>query len=125
MLSVFLTIILALLISFLVTMDSSSSTLYWGTTTLSGIPLFYIVFASIVIGALLSSVTTIKNVIESKLTVFGKNRDLNKSFKTVEQQQAQIDKLEEEKSALGEQLKELTSNRKSSTSSKEVQKDPK
>lgn len=107
MLAIILTIILAGIISFLVTMDASSVTLYVGTTTLSGIPLFFVVFVSIIIGGLLASVTTIKNLIESKLTIFGKNSDLKKSYKSADKLQGKVNKLEEEKLVLKEQVKEM------------------
>ena len=112
MLAIILTIILAVIISFLVTMDASSVNLYFGTTTLSGIPLFFVVFVSIIIGVLLTSVTTIKNLIESKLTIFGKNSDLRKSYKSADHLQEKVNKLEIEKSALKEQIKELANTRK-------------
>jgi len=125
MLSVILTVILSLGISLLFTMDASSVTLSLGTTTLSGIPLFYIVFASLIIGALLASVTTIINLITSKLTIMGKNSDLKKSYKISDQLQEKINKLEEEKSNLKEQLKDVQPKRKLPFSFKIGQKDQK
>lgn len=107
MLAIILSTILAVIISFLVTMDAGSVSLYFGTTTLSGIPLFFVVFVSIIIGALLASVTTIVNLITSKLTIMGKNSDLKKSYKSADQLQEKVNKLEIEKSALKEQIKEL------------------
>ena len=95
------------MISFVFTLDSSPVTLRFGETTLSGIPLFFVVFASLIIGALLASVTTIVNLITSRLTIMGKNSDLKKSYKTTDQLQEKVNKLEEEKSALKEQIKEL------------------
>jgi|GEM_PF-4193987 len=106
MLSIILTIILSLAISFLLTLHSSPATLRFGETTLSGIPLFFVVFTSLIIGALLASVTTIVNLIKSKLTIMGKNSDLKKSYKATGQLQEKVKKLEEEKSTLKEQLKE-------------------
>ncbi|MEX2028804.1 MAG: hypothetical protein WD988_04880 [Candidatus Curtissbacteria bacterium] len=106
MLSIIFTLIIALLISFLATMDASPATLYLGTTTIENIPLFYIVLGAMVIGVLLASVTTIINLIKSKLTIFGKNSDLKKSYQTLDQQQEKIEKLEEEKVVLKEKLKE-------------------
>ena len=125
MLAIILSIIIAVIIAFLVTMDASSVNLYFGTTTLAGIPLFFVVFVSIIIGVLLASVTTIKNLIESKLTIFGKNSDLKKSYKISGQLQEKINKLEEEKSNLKEQLKEAHPNRKLPFSFKIGQKDQK
>lgn len=109
MLSLILTLILSLLISFLITMDASSATLHVGTTTISEIPLFYVVLSSIIIGVLLASVNTIVTLIKAKLTIFAKNKDLKKSYETVEQLQEEIDKLEEDKITLREKLKELRS----------------
>lgn len=62
-----------------------------------------------VIGVLLASVTTIINLIKAKLTIFGKNKDLKKSYQTQDEQQEKIDKLEEEKTTLKEKAKELRS----------------
>jgi len=70
--------------------------------------MFFVVFASLIIGALLASVTTIINIIKSKLTIMGKNSDLKKSYKSTEQLQERVSKLEEEKIALNEKIKELT-----------------
>ena len=106
MLSIILTLIFSLIIAFFFTIDANPVTLYIGTTTISQIPLFYVVFASIIIGALLASVTTIVNIMKAKLTIFGKNSDLKKSYETVDQQQGKIDKLEEEKAILKEKTKE-------------------
>ncbi len=114
MLSIILTIILSLAISFVTTLDSSKTTLRFGETTLSGIPLFYVVFASLIIGALLASVTTIVNLITSKLTIMGKNTALKKSYKSSDQLQEKVNRLEEEKSALKEQIRELINSRKDS-----------
>lgn len=107
MVAIILTIILSLMISFVFTMDASSVTLSLGTATLSNIPLFYIVFAALIVGALLASVTTLVNLITSKLTIMGKNSDLKKSYKTADDLSAKVDKLEEERSVLKEQIKEL------------------
>jgi biopolymer transport protein ExbB/TolQ len=65
-----------------------------------------VVFASIIIGMFLASVTTIKNLIESKLKIFGQKSDLKKSYKATGQLQEKVNKLEEEKSILKEQLKD-------------------
>lgn len=109
MLSIILTLIIAFAISFIFTMDASPATLHIGTTTISEIPLIFVVFASIIIGVLLASVTTIVNLIKSKLTISGKNSDLKKSYQTQDEQQEKIDKLEEEKITLKEKAKELRS----------------
>lgn len=106
MLSFILIIIISLAISYLFTMDSSPVTMSFRETTLSGIPLFSIVFVSIIIGALLASVKTIVNLLTSKLTIMGKNSDLKKSYKETGQLQGKVNKLEEEKSLLKEQLKD-------------------
>lgn len=109
MLSFIFTLILSLMISFLFTLDAEPATLHIGTTTISQIPLFFIVFVSIIIGVLLGSVTTIVNQIKSKLTILGKNSDLKKSYKREDKQQEKIDKLEEEKVTLKEKAEELRS----------------
>lgn len=100
-------IILSLLISFLTTLDSSPVNLRFGETTLSGIPLFFVVFVALIIGAILASVKIIVNLITSKLTIMGKNSDLRKSYKTTDQLQEKVNKLEDEKLSLKEQIKEL------------------
>ena len=125
MLAIILTIILSLMISYLFTMDSSPVTLSLGTATLSGIHLFYIVFVSIIIGVLLASVTTIINLAKSKLMIFGKHSDLKKSYKISDQLQGKVNKLEEEKSNLKEQLKDPQPTRKLPFSFKIGQKDQK
>lgn len=107
MLSIFLIIILSVAISFLVTLDSSLVTLRFGDTVLSAVPLFFVVFASLIIGALLASVTTIVNLITSKLTIMGKNSDLKKSFKSADKLQGKVNKLEEEKLVLKVQAGEM------------------
>jgi len=50
--------------------------------------------------------TTIVNLITSKLTIMGKNSDLKKSYKASDQLQEEVNKLEEEKSILKEKLKD-------------------
>lgn len=112
MLSIVLIFILSIAISFLVTLDSSAVTLHFGDTILSDIPLFFVVFYSLIIGALLASVTTIVNLITSKLTIMGKNSDLRKSYKVSDKLQKNVNKLEEEKSNLKEKLKEAKPARK-------------
>lgn len=107
MLAIILTIILSLMISFMFTLDSSSVSLRFRETTISGIPLFYVVFAALIIGALLASVTTIVNLITSKLTIMGKNSDLKKSYKTTDELEAKVNKLEGEKLVLKEEIREL------------------
>ena len=106
MLTIILTII-GLIVSYLATDDASLVTIHLGTSTLYEVPLFFVVFASIIFGMFLASVTTIKNLIESKLTIFGQKSDLKKSFKTADDLQLKVNKLEEEKSVLKEQIKEL------------------
>lgn len=112
MLSIILTIILSLLISFLVTLDASPVTMRFGDTTLTAVPLFLVVFYSLIVGAILASITTIVNLITSKLTIMGKNSDLKKSYKVSDKLQEKNIKLEEEKTNLKEQLKEAKPDRK-------------
>lgn len=112
MLTFVLTIIFAFLFSFITTLDASRATLYLGATTLAGIPMFYVVFVSTIFGVLLASGTNIIKLIQSKLTIFGKDNDLKKLNKTAEDLQGKIDKLEAEKAALEEKLKH-PENRKS------------
>ncbi len=107
MLVIILTIIAGIVVSYLLTLEASLATIHIGTATFSEIPMFFVVFVAILIGMLLSSVTTIKNLIESKLTIFGQRRDLKKSYKTTDELLLKIDKLEEEKLLLKEQIKEL------------------
>lgn len=108
MLAITLTFILAIVISFIVTLDATRANLYIGTATLSGIPQFFIVFVSIITGVFLASFTTIKNLIESKLTIFGQKSDLKKSYKEADNLQLAVNKLEKENLALKEQIKENT-----------------
>ncbi len=112
MLSIILTIILSVMASFLVTLDSSPVTLRFGETILVGIPLFFVVFASLLVGAIFASVTTIVNLMTSKLTIMGKNSDLKKSYKETDQLREKVDQLEEEKLALKEKNKEEVHPRK-------------
>ncbi len=116
MLSIILTIILSLAIAFIVTLDSSPVTLRFGETTLSGVPLFLVVFYSLIVGALLASITTIVNLITSKLTIMGKNRDLKKSYKSSDKLQDKVNKLEEEKELLKEQVTKMAHPKKDSES---------
>lgn len=106
MLSIIFTFLFSLAIAFITTLDSSPVSLRFGDMTFSGVPLFFIVFYSLIIGALLASVTTIVNLITSKLTIMGKNRDLTKSGKETDKLQNKVNKLEEEKLDLKEQIKE-------------------
>ena len=125
MLSIVLIFILSILISFLITLDSSPVTMRFGDTILADIPLFLVVFYSLIIGALLASVTTIVNLITSKLTIMGKNSDLRKSYKVSDKLQKNVNKLEEEKSNLKEKLKEAQPDRKFPFSFKLCQKNSK
>lgn len=104
MLSIILIIVLSLAISFVTTLDSSKVTLRFGETILEGIPLFYVVFCALIVGVLLASVTTIVNLITSKLTIMGKNSDLKKSYKSSDKLQEKVDKLEDDRLALKEQI---------------------
>lgn len=112
MLGLILSIIFASIISFLVTMDASSANLYLGTAAFLDIPLFFVVLASMIIGMILASVTTIKNLITSKLTIMGKNSDLKKSYKSSDELQGKVNKLEEENLVLKEQTKEQADSKK-------------
>lgn len=105
MLTFVLTIILAFLFSFIFTIDASRATLYLGATTLAGIPMFYIVFTSVIFGVLIASGTNIIKLIQSKLTIFGKDNDLKKLNRTAEELQKKINILETEKTVLKEKLK--------------------
>jgi len=94
------------------TMDASTVTLNFGYSTISGIPLLYVVFGSMIIGVLLASVTTIVNLITSKLTIMVKNSDLKKSYKVSDKLQNNVNRLEEEKYNLKEKLKEVQPKRR-------------
>lgn len=107
MLTILLITILSLVASFVFTLDSSPVNLRFGDMVFSGIPLFFVVFTALLVGAILASVKIIVNLITSKLTIMGKNSDLKKSYKTTDQLLGKIDKLEEEKLMLKEQIKEL------------------
>lgn len=112
MLAIILSLIFALIIAFLATMDASPANLYFGATELLDIPLFFVVFVSMIIGMILASVTTIKNLLTTKLTVMGKNSDLRKSYESSDQLMEEVDKLEGEKAVLKEQIKESVQPRK-------------
>ncbi len=109
MLAIVLILILSVAISFVTSMDSSPVTLHFRETVLADIPLFYVVFAAMVVGALLASVTTIVNLITSKLTIMGKNSDLNKSYKSSDKLVEKVNKLEQEKIELKQEIKEMQS----------------
>lgn len=105
MLTFVLTIIFAFLFSFIFTIDSSRATLYLGATTLANIPMFYVVFVSVIFGVLLASGTNVIKLIQSKLTIWGKDHDIKKINSTAEELQEKIDKLEAEKATLKAKLK--------------------
>jgi len=105
MLTFVLTIIFAFLFSFIFTIDASQATLYLGATTLANIPMFYVVFTSIIFGVLLASGTNVIKLIQSKLTIFGKDNDLKKLNRAAKELEEKIDKLEVEKTVLEEKLK--------------------
>jgi|SRR5579872_2901370 len=105
MLVAILTLIVSIVVSYLVTKDASLVTLHLGASTLYQIPLFFVVFASIVLGMLFASVTIIKNLIVSKLRIFGQNNDLEKSYKAADDLHLKVAALEKENLKLKEQIK--------------------
>lgn len=105
MLTFILTIIVALFFSFILTLDATPATLYLGTSILADVPMFYVVFVSIIFGVLIASGINIIKLIQSKLTIFGKNRDLKNLNKTAERLQEKNTELETEKTVLKEKLK--------------------
>lgn len=108
MLVIILTIIAGSVLSYLLTIEATQATIHIGTATFSDIPMFFVVFASMVVGMLLSSITTIVNLIESKLTIFGQRSDLKKSYKESDKLLLKVNKLEDENVALKAQIKELS-----------------
>jgi len=108
MLSIIIIIILSLGISFITTLDSTPVNLRFGDTILSAIPLFYVVFCALIIGAILASVKTIVNLITAKLTIMGKNSDLKKSYKSSDKLQEKLDKLELDNLELKDKIKEMS-----------------
>lgn len=108
MLVIILSAIVGLVVAYLVTEEASYATIHLGRSILYEIPMFYVVFVSIIVGMLLASLNTIKNLIESKLTIFGQKNDLKKSYKAADELLLKVDKLEEENSALKAEIKELT-----------------
>lgn len=79
---------------------------------MTNIPLFYVVFTSVIFGVLLASGTNLIKLFQSKLTIFGKDNDLKKINRTAEALQEKIDKLEIEKAVLKEKLNPQTEPRK-------------
>ena len=108
MLAIITTLVISLILAFIATQNSSLVTLNLGSTTLSNIPLFFVVLASILAGFLVGSIITVINLIKSKLTILGQKGQLKKTYKTVEELQGRVNEVEEENSTLKEQINQLT-----------------
>lgn len=108
MLTIIITLLISLILAFIATQNATLVTLHLGDTTLSNIPLFFVVLASILIGFLVASVITVINLIKSKLTIRGQSGQLKKTYKTVEELQGRVVELEEENVTLKEQINILS-----------------
>lgn len=107
MLTIILTLVISLIVAYLATQNATLVTLRFGETVLADIPLFFVVVLSMIFGTLLASVVTITNLIKSKLTIFGQKGELKKSYRTMEELQLHVSKLEGENETLRDQMKEL------------------
>lgn len=108
MLIIIITLIVSLILAFIATQNATLVTLHLGDTTLSNIPLFFVVLASILAGFLVSSIVTVINLIKSKITIMGQKGQLKKTYKTVEELQGRVVELEEENVTLKEQINILS-----------------
>jgi uncharacterized integral membrane protein len=68
--------------------------------TLSDVPVYLIMFVSLLAGILVSSIFNISNIISSSLTIHGKNAKIKKSKGTMDDQDKYIRKLELENAKL-------------------------
>lgn len=106
--TIIITLLLSIIIAFLATQNSTLVTLNLGSTTLSNIPLFFVVLASILVGFLVASISTVVNMIKSKLTILGQKGQLKKTYKTVDELQGRVEELEDQNLTLRDQIDQLS-----------------
>ncbi len=107
MLTIILALIASLVVAYLATQNASLVSLQLGAMTLSQIPLFFVVLASILVGVLVASVVTVLNLIKSTLKISGQKSELKKSYNTVGELKGRVSELEEENKILKEQIHQL------------------
>lgn len=112
MVVIILALIASLVVAYVATQNATLVTLQLGGTTLSNIPLFFVVLASILVGVLVASVITIINLIKSNLTIFGQKNELKKSYNTVGELRGRVSELEGENATLREQIEQLAPKKK-------------
>ena len=106
MLTIIFTLLVSLVVAFLATQNATLVTLHLGGTTLTDIPLFFVVLASILVGTAVASVVTLINWVKSKMTIVGQKGELKKSYKTMGELQQRVAQLEDENTVLKDQLKQ-------------------
>lgn len=107
-LTIVFTLLISLVVAYISTQNATLVTLRFGDSVLADIPLFFVVLSSIIFGTLIASVVTITNLVKSKLTIFGHKGQLKKTFKTVDELQKHVAKLEDENLVLRDQLASLS-----------------
>lgn len=105
MLTIFGTLLVCILVAFLATQNATLVTLHLASSTLTDVPLFFVVLVSILVGVGVASVITLINWVKSKITIVGQRGQLKKTYKTMGEMQQRLTQLEDENTVLREQLK--------------------
>jgi uncharacterized membrane protein (DUF106 family) len=100
MLALFLFIVFGLGVAFFATQNTGTVHILMGNYLLSGIPMYVIVIASLLLGVLVSWIISAVNDLSAMFTIKGKTTEIKKANKTIED-------LREENSILQEKVKQL------------------
>ena len=106
MLSLFLFIIFGLGVAFFATQNTGTVHILMGNYLISGIPLYVIVIASLLLGVLISWIISAVNDLSAMFTIQGKTSEIKRAQKTIAELKEENNSLHAENVHLQEELKD-------------------
>jgi putative membrane protein len=105
MLYIILILVIGLVITFFAAQNSALTTVSVANYTFEQIPLYVVIILSLLVGFFISWLLSLVGFISSSLTIFGKDRKINETTKTIEDLKNKIHQLEIENAQLNERSK--------------------
>lgn len=105
MLNIILILVLGLFIAFFAAQNSGATTVQLASYSFEGVPLYIVIVLSLLVGLIISWLLSLVDFISTSFTMFGKDRKINQTNKTVEELRNKVHRLEIENAQLVEKSK--------------------
>lgn len=100
MIQIFLAVILGVVFSIFATQNTGGTSLTLGTTTLSYVPLYLVALGALLLGLAIASLISLADSIVSSIDLFARDKEIKKTYKTVDELYSKVHELEVENAQL-------------------------